>query len=1394
MNRKQFTLVEVLVAIVVISILVAIVTVNVSKFKERAIIASIKTDARTLQMAVDLYVKDKEKYPTIDFKKPELGEASEVALNELIPDYIKQNTFRKDVYWYVDSNLTVYPTFAKIPEDAEFIAENEENIITFSAVQKASEYEIVEVNERGVVVGSYGSFSPQTVTSEGKVRLFYAGLSNREGTYLAIRVKDNYLFETPALFKIDKVGEDNEMPVIELSEDSTYRKSHTIQVKVTDNKVVKRVDYSWSTSSSVPTTGWTGISPDESVTMSSVTGKYYLHVKAEDGFGNIAMKKTSRNFDNISPVISMSDDDSVKSSHRVNISATDNIEVKEIKYAWTKTETRPSSFTENLVGSSVELSEVSGIYYLHVLVTDIAGNTAYKNTLRHFDNEPPVITLEEYNEYAKYHTVEIKASDDHSINKLEYAWNTSEVAPTMGWLEVDSTNTVFKDIVTGEYYLHVRASDKAGNLSAASTTRYFDNIKPTIVIPKDESAKKSHLVSIMAHDNIELAKVEYVWTDQETKPTAGWIETVSDATFTLDVGDGLMYLHVRAVDTAGNEEYAYGTRFIDVVGPTITLSEDTNYAKSHTVEISAIDNGGVESIKYMWTESAETPQEGWITLVNSTTVTKSDGNGTHYLHIQAEDSSGNISFAHTTRRFDNEVPEINLIRNENWAKSHSITLNVSDKHSGLENVEYAWSSSTTVPTNWTVSRNGAIITNNTLEGVRYLHVRATDNVGHITTSFTERKFDNTAPTLVIESNNNYAKSHSVQINASDAASGVRKVEYAWTNSAVKPTAWTEIANNSAVSKADGTGLFYLHVQVTDVAGNTFATSTTRRFDNTGPTILLPDDDTWTKETHSVTLNATDEHSGLDKIEYAWSTSSAIPSEWSNGSVGQTITYTSSDISYLHVRAIDKLGNTSLSYSERKFDKAGPIINVEDDETFRPVQNVVLDIVDVGSGVAKVEYNWSTSTSTPTTWLTAQAGDTVTRSTGLMNVYLHIRATDHLGNVSTKRVLRKMDTTMPSLQMYNASYFNQYVIIVAADMQSGMKTLKYVQTPTMVLPENPEWIEIDVAQKTGAQSFNIDLSHQENGVKYIHVYGEDKAGLVRTISTSQILDKTLPVVTLSGADNPNTWVNSLPLELKTSDNYGIKSIEVNYFNEGNPNSVGRTQLYSNLSTTELEKVVNLNFTPTRSFTDRVEFTITDVAENQVIVSRKAKVDIDKPSMDTSYRYIELEGFWDKHFVDRYEIGDSLSGLTFSGYAVTRTPTAPVLERDYIRVSNGETATYTNESGIFYVHFLAKDLAGNVLMKTQILRQDMILPTINLEVNTTTSRTHEVVINASDTLSGIKKVEYQWTSSQNRPTSGWIETSAGARVSHTSLAATLHLHVKVTDVATNEAYSYTTRYFR
>lgn len=1394
MNKKQFTLVEILVAIVVISILVAIITINVSSFKEQAIITSIKTDARTLQMAVDLYVKDNEKYPTIDFKKPELGDASEIVLKELIPKYIKQNTFRKDVYWYLDGNAIVYPSFAKIPENPEFVSEDEENIITFSSVSKASAYEIVEVNTRGVVVGNYGTFDPKNVTHEGIVRLFYSGLSNKTGTYLAIRVKDNYKFETPALFRIDKVGEDDEPPVIDLANDSTYRKSHSIQVKVTDNKVVKKVEYVWSTSISIPTTGWTVITPDESVTMNSVTGRYYLHVKAEDGFGNVAMKNTTRNFDNTLPVIVMADNNDIQSTHKVEVSATDNIELKDVKYTWTRTAARPSSFNEILSGNSVEMSEGSGVYYLHVLATDVAGNTAYKNTLRNFDNEPPVITLEEDTRYAKSHTVEVKATDDHSINRVEYVWSTSENAPILGWLKVDSTNRIFKDSITGEYYLHVRAYDNAGNLSSLNTIRYFDNIKPTIVIPKDESPKKPHLVSLLVSDNIELEKVEYVWTEQEEMPTAGWIEMTDDSALILDFGEGLMYLHVRAIDTSGNEEYGVGTRLIDVVGPDITLLEDNNYAKSHTVTISAVDVSGVASIKYLWSDSAEVPETGWISLGDSTNVTKSDGNGTHYLHIQAEDSSGNISFAYTTRRFDNEVPEIKLTVNENWAKSHNVSLNVSDKHSGLEKVEYAWSSSTTIPANWNAATNGQIVINNTLEGVQYLHVRATDKVGHISTNFTERKFDNTNPSLVIAANEYYAKSHSVQLNATDADSGIRKVEYAWTDSVVKPAVWTETNNNSTVNKSEGTGLFYLHVQVTDIAGNTFATYSTRKFDNAAPTIVLPDDTNWTKGFHSVTLNASDEHSGMSTIEYAWSTNTEIPSNWVAGSVGQVVTHTSDSVSYLHIRASDNLGNVSLSYSERKFDKAGPIINIEDDETFRPVQNVILDIIDVGSGVAKVEYNWTTNTNTPTTWLTAEAGDTVTRSTGLMNVYLHVRATDHLGNVSTKRVLRKMDTTMPSLQMYNASYFNQYIIIVAADMQSGMKTLKYVQTPTSELPQNPEWTEIDVVNKTGVQSFNIDLSDQENGVKYIHVYAEDQAGLVRTISTSQVLDKTLPVVTLSGTDNTNVWVNSLPLELKTSDNYSIKSIEVNYYNEGNPNSVGRTQLYSNLSTTELQKEVEIKFNPTRSFSDRVEFTITDIAENQVIISRKAKVDIDNPHMDTSYRFIEIEGFWDKLFVDKFEISDPLSGLTFSGYAVTKTPAAPASENDYIQVSNGENATFTYESGVFYVHFLAKDLAGNVFRKTQILRQDMILPTITLPVNTAQARTHEVTINASDTLSGIKKVEYQWSTSQTRPTSGWIETSAGAKVSYTSIGGTMYLHVKVTDIATNEAYNYTTRHFR
>ncbi|MBW8773010.1 MAG: prepilin-type N-terminal cleavage/methylation domain-containing protein [Gemmatimonadetes bacterium] len=65
MNRKGFTLIELLIVVVIIGILAAIAIPKFSNTKEKAILASMKSDLRNLASAQESYYADYTSYMTL---------------------------------------------------------------------------------------------------------------------------------------------------------------------------------------------------------------------------------------------------------------------------------------------------------------------------------------------------------------------------------------------------------------------------------------------------------------------------------------------------------------------------------------------------------------------------------------------------------------------------------------------------------------------------------------------------------------------------------------------------------------------------------------------------------------------------------------------------------------------------------------------------------------------------------------------------------------------------------------------------------------------------------------------------------------------------------------------------------------------------------------------------------------------------------------------------------------------------------------------------------------------------------------------------------------------------------------------------------------------------------
>ncbi|HWR62446.1 MAG TPA: immunoglobulin-like domain-containing protein, partial [Clostridia bacterium] len=278
--------------------------------------------------------------------------------------------------------------------------------------------------------------------------------------------------------------------------------------------------------------------------------------------------------DNTAPVVNIAPDGSTGSVRdiSVNVTVTDSSSIPKILYAFSTntdyTKIAAADWKETSNNSAVGLSGVTGTYYLHVKATDAAGNTCiFRSEPYHMDNEVPGISVSPDGSTGisvKETSVQITVTGRSSISKILYAFSTdidpSSIAEA-GWTEIANNSTVNLEGVTGNYFLHVKATDAIGNTGIfRSETYYMDNTAPEITIDPDGKASKRTSISprIDVRDDHSISELLYAFSDKSNWAEideGDWTEITHNPggnTVSLSGKNGIWYLYVKATDEAGN--------------------------------------------------------------------------------------------------------------------------------------------------------------------------------------------------------------------------------------------------------------------------------------------------------------------------------------------------------------------------------------------------------------------------------------------------------------------------------------------------------------------------------------------------------------------------------------------------------------------------------------------------------------------------------------------------------------------------------------------------------------------------------------------------------------------------------------------------------------------------
>ena len=433
----------------------------------------------------------------------------------------------------------------------------------------------------------------------------------------------------------------------------------------------------------------------------------------------------------------------------------------------------------------------------------------------------------------------------------------------------------------------------------------------------------------------------YVTLNKATTGTTTYLSTDSSAQAVAETAsattinkEGTSILKVKTTDginTAYSSEY---TIKIDKTAPTTAAPTASKTTKSITITCKQTD--GLSGINTSTKQYAIYKDGAWSAWQTSNVFNNLTSGKEYQVKTKVSDNAGNSAESTATKVTTTTLTAgtLNLkLINSTGANYTAGTWTNQNVYVTLNN----GSAGTTTYASVSGSAQSVASTTGatTIEaaGTTTLKVTTTDGTNSVSNTYVI-KIDKTAPTagtLTMKLNSstgaaytaNTWTANSVYVhlnNGSDETngSGHKSTSYSITG----PT--TASGTNDATLTTTGT--YTAKITTTDNAGNSATRTVTIKIDKekpVTPTITNAKNNTWTHDNVTVTIKSSDNHSGIDRIEWyennAWTTRALTTT---NGT--GTISYTANRNETVRFRAVDKVGNVSAEATTIvKIDKTAP---------------------------------------------------------------------------------------------------------------------------------------------------------------------------------------------------------------------------------------------------------------------------------------------------------------------------------------------------------------------------------------------------------------------------------------------------------------------------------------
>ncbi len=490
--------------------------------------------------------------------------------------------------------------------------------------------------------------------------------------------------------------------------------------------------------------------------------------------------------------------------------------------------------------------------------------------------------------------------------------------------------------------------------------------------------------------------VDVVYVVERTSPSGEVI--LDSAAFNMNI-DGVWKWRVKAV--AGLQDSGY-SEYCDVtyditppVAPGVpeTLSPTRSFVQGW-YWMPAIDVlSGIKN--YSWSVS-----DGSSGTTTGNTLVTFLTQGTWYVNITANDNAGNQSSTVTgTLVVDRLAPEVSANNSATtWFTTNpEITLYVKDLGDAQVYVsKYSWDSMATYE-NGTDFVDGQVI-NIPNDGEHTLYLYAMDNNGNTGSWSGVYKLDTADP--VISSSNSSSlwtnSLSSIVVNATDLASGLSFVKYAWNSPAVNGTL---VSNGTDLQSTLVEGDNVLNLYAEDFAGRSITVSAQYRIDNSNPISSVSSPVYVNTGTIPLAHVSSDSLSGVSNVDLWYRFNGGT---WNNYGVSSSFDPIGVNGTYeFYSIATDIVGNTETKATADDttvFDNIKPTgiwIAPVGGATVTGNVNLEVSASDNLSGIASITYKYALDSSTNFIIISGSSWDTSSLAAGTYK----LRATiiDNAGN-------------------------------------------------------------------------------------------------------------------------------------------------------------------------------------------------------------------------------------------------------------------------------------------------------------------------------------------------------------------------------------------------------------